>query len=316
MTNNNSQKGFALPMIIGIVALVAVIGGVSYFATRQESSVKNDAMVKIEEGVMKKDNGVMMTKDIVISIGALNDSGQTGKATFSDMSGKTKVVVEISGSVVGVPQPSHIHTGTSLTPGAIVYPLSAVVNGKAETILDVSLETLGTKLPLAIMVHKSKDEAKIFVSGGNLSKDGFPAMTKKDEGNAMMKTDATKTDSMMKKEETSMMDKGDTMMKAGSYEAYAPEKVALASATHDVVLFFRASWCPTCRAVDADIKANLSKIPSSLAILDVNYDNSTALKQKYGVTYQHTFVQVDKDGNLIKKWSGSPTLSALVVEVK
>jgi thiol-disulfide isomerase/thioredoxin len=112
------------------------------------------------------------------------------------------------------------------------------------------------------------------------------------------------------------MEKADTMMKAGSYEAYAPEKVMLASATHDVVLFFRASWCPTCRALDSDIKANLSKIPGSLAILDVNYDNSTALKQKYGVTYQHTFVQVDKDGNLIKKWSGSPTLSALVAEVK
>jgi len=136
------------------------------------------------------------------------------------------------------------------------------------------------------------------------------------EKDAMMKADTTETDSMMKKDETSMMDKSDTMMKAGSYEAYAPEKVALASATHDVVLFFRASWCPTCRAVDADIKTNLSKIPESLAILDVNYDNSTALKQKYGVTYQHTFVQVDKDGNLIKKWSGSPTLSALVAEIK
>lgn len=128
------------------------------------------------------------------------------------------------------------------------------------------------------------------------------------EEEAMMKDDTTKTDNMM--------DGGDTMMKAGSYEAYTLEKVMLASATHDVVLFFRASWCPTCRAVDADIKANLSKIPSSLAILDVNYDDSTALKQKYGVTYQHTFVQVDKDGNLIKKWSGSPTLSALVAEVK
>jgi thiol-disulfide isomerase/thioredoxin len=137
-----------------------------------------------------------------------------------------------------------------------------------------------------------------------------------EEKEAMMKDDATKTDSMMKKDETSMMDKGETMMKAGSYEVYAPEKVTLASATHDVVLFFRASWCPTCRAVDADIKANLSKIPSTLAILDVDYDNSTALKQKYGVTYQHTFVQVDKDGNLIKKWSGSPTLSSLVSEVK
>jgi thiol-disulfide isomerase/thioredoxin len=129
-----------------------------------------------------------------------------------------------------------------------------------------------------------------------------------EEKEAMMKGGVTKTDSMMKKEET--------MMKAGSYEAYASEKVILASATHDVVLFFRASWCSICRAVDADIKANLSKIPSSLSILDVNYDNSTALKKKYGVTYQHTFVQVDKDGNLIKKWSGSPTLSALVAEVK
>lgn len=125
-----------------------------------------------------------------------------------------------------------------------------------------------------------------------------------------------KDDAMMKKDETSMMDNGDTMMNAGSYEVYMAEKVALASATDDTVLFFRASWCPTCRALDIDIKANLSKIPSSLTILDVNYDDSTALKQKYGVTYQHTFVQVDKDGNLIKKWSGSSTLASLIAEVK
>ena len=136
------------------------------------------------------------------------------------------------------------------------------------------------------------------------------AMMKKEEG-AMTdkKEDEMMKDDSMKKEE-------DTMMKAGSYESFAPEKVTLASDTHDVVLFFRASWCPTCRAVDADIKANLSKIPSSLAILDIDYDNSTALKQKYGVTYQHTFVQVDADGNLIKKWTGSPTLATLVAQVK
>ena len=160
------------------------------------------------------------------------------------------------------------------------------------------------------MEQKAMEDQKMAEEKAMMEK---KAMEEKD---AMMKADTTKTDSMMKKDETSMMDKSDTMMKAGSYEAYAPEKVALASATHDVVLFFRASWCPICRALDADIKANLSKIPESLAILDVNYDNSTALKQKYGVTYQHTFVQVDKDGNLIKKWSGSPTLSALVSEVK
>ncbi len=128
-----------------------------------------------------------------------------------------------------------------------------------------------------------------------------------EEKSVMMKADTTKTDTIIK---------ADSMMKVGSYEAYTPEKVALASATHHVVLFFRASWCPTCISLDKDIKSNLSKIPSDLSILDINYDNSSELKKKYGVTYQHTFVQVDKDGNLIKKWSGSPTLTVLVGEVK
>lgn len=137
-----------------------------------------------------------------------------------------------------------------------------------------------------------------------------------EEKEAMMKDAAVETDTMMKKDETSMTNTGDTMMSAGSYEAYAPEKIALASLSHDVVLFFRASWCPTCKAVDADIKAHLKEIPSDLTILDVNYDDSASLKQKYGVTYQHTFVQVDSEGNLIKKWSGSPTLATIVAEVK
>lgn len=141
-------------------------------------------------------------------------------------------------------------------------------------------------------------------------------MIKETEEQKVMENKDVDNKVMENKDESSMMDKEDTMMKVGSYESYSPEKVMLASDTHDVVLFFRASWCPTCRAVDADIKSNLSKIPESLAILDVDYDNSTALKQKYGVTYQHTFVQVDKNGNMIKKWSGSPTLSAIITEVK
>ena len=101
----------------------------------------------------------------------------------------------------------------------------------------------------------------------------------------------------------------------GSYEAYALEKLAKAD-TGDVVLFFRASWCPTCKALDADVRAKLSQIPAGLTILDVDYDNSQSLKQKYGVTYQHTFVQVDAQGNQKKKWSGSPTLAALLGQIQ
>lgn len=114
-----------------------------------------------------------------------------------------------------------------------------------------------------------------------------------------------------------MMNKPDAMMAGmGTYETYAPQKIAMASASHHVVLFFRAGWCPTCRAVDADIKAHLKDIPGNLTILDVNYDASTDLKKKYGVTMQHTFVEVDAQGTLIKKWTGSPTLAAIVGQVK
>ena len=104
-------------------------------------------------------------------------------------------------------------------------------------------------------------------------------------------------------------------MKAGSYEAYAPEKLARAE-TGNVVLFFHASWCPSCRGLNSDIEKNMSAIPEGVSILKTDYDQETELKKKYGVTYQHTLVQVDKDGNMIKKWSGSPTLASLVSQIK
>lgn len=139
------------------------------------------------------------------------------------------------------------------------------------------------------------------------------------DGDAMLKEEsAAMVNEKMDGGETMEKDEameGDSMIKKGSYESYAPERLALA-ASGDVVLFFRASWCPTCKALDADIRARMSAIPSDLTILDVDYDNSAELKRKYGVTYQHTFVQVDAEGNQIKKWSGSPTLSALVSEVQ
>jgi thioredoxin 1 len=107
----------------------------------------------------------------------------------------------------------------------------------------------------------------------------------------------------------------DSTAEVGSYEKYSPEKIARAE-EGDVVLFFRASWCPTCRALDANIRSNLNAIPAGVTILDVDYDNSTALKQKYGVTYQHTFVQVDASGNQIAKWTGSPTLLELLAKIQ
>ncbi len=132
---------------------------------------------------------------------------------------------------------------------------------------------------------------------------------KKDE---MMK-DEMKKDEMM--DDKMMKDESSAMMEKGSYELYDAAKLAMAE-TGDVVLFFKASWCPSCRAVDADIKANMAAIPKGLTILEVDYDKQTELKAKYGVTYQHTFVQVDSKGNQISKWSGSATFSDIVAKVQ
>jgi thiol-disulfide isomerase/thioredoxin len=78
-------------------------------------------------------------------------------------------------------------------------------------------------------------------------------------------------------------------------------------ADSDVVLFFAADWCPTCQTTKKNLEADPAAIPAGLAVVRVDYDNSDELKQKYGVTTQHTFVQVDADGNEVAKWTGSLT---------
>lgn len=91
---------------------------------------------------------------------------------------------------------------------------------------------------------------------------------------------------------------------------YSVAALATAQAgTGDVVIYFHANWCPICRALEPDIRKNLSNLPKGLTILKADYDQETALKKQYGVTYQTAFVQVDDSGIKLKLWIG--TTSAL-----
>ncbi|MFC1626590.1 thioredoxin domain-containing protein [Patescibacteria group bacterium] len=74
------------------------------------------------------------------------------------------------------------------------------------------------------------------------------------------------------------------------------------------ILFFHASWCPTCKAAEKDFLNNEKELPQGVIIFKTNYDTEDALKQKYNITYQHTFVQVDMNGNEITKWNGGGTM--------
>ena len=95
----------------------------------------------------------------------------------------------------------------------------------------------------------------------------------------------------------------------GMYKEYSEDAVSAARGT--VILFFHAVWCPQCRALEANIKANT--IPEDVTILKVNYDKSQELRQKYNVTLQTTLVKIDANGNEVKKFIAydEPTLEAI-----
>jgi thioredoxin 1 len=97
--------------------------------------------------------------------------------------------------------------------------------------------------------------------------------------------------------------KQDTMAKTTAYVEYVAKDFQ-ANTTGKRVLFFAAGWCPTCRGADAEFKAKLKDIPKDVVIYKTDYDTETALKTKYGITHQHTFVYVNAKAEAIKKWSG------------
>ena len=94
---------------------------------------------------------------------------------------------------------------------------------------------------------------------------------------------------------------------------FSTEAAAQALASRkQVVYFFAASWCPTCREAYRNLKADASSIPEDLVIVVVDYDKSAALKAKYGVSYQHTFIKIDSAGESLKAWSGTSSVSDIV----
>lgn len=88
-----------------------------------------------------------------------------------------------------------------------------------------------------------------------------------------------------------------------------------AAADKKRVLFFHAPWCPTCRPADTAFQKDEALIPEDVVLFKTDYDTSADLKKKYQITYQHTFVLVDTNGNAITKWNGGQ-MTELIANVK
>lgn len=169
-------------------------------------------------------------------------------------------------------------------------------------------EVMEKKVPTASDVM-TKDEDADEIEKSMMDKEGSL------KTDAMMKEEdeLLKDDSMMK--DGAMMESGSTMTIKGSIQDYSPDKVALAQ-KGKVLLFFHASWCPVCRGLDAEAAANADIVPDGITVLKVDFDTATALRQKYGVTVQHTFVQVDASGDALTKFSDAFSYSAVFGKVQ
>jgi thiol-disulfide isomerase/thioredoxin len=140
-------------------------------------------------------------------------------------------------------------------------------------------------------------------------KDAAPA------GDSMMAKDAPKPgDSMMMAAAPTKPVFDLTGLSPGAIP-FTTEAAAQALAVQKrVVYFFAASWCPTCRETYRDLKASAGSVPADLTIVVVDYDKEAALKSKYGVSYQHTFVSIGGAGEPKKVWSGSTTVADIVAK--
>ncbi len=145
---------------------------------------------------------------------------------------------------------------------------------------------------------------------------------KKDDGE-IEKDETPEQETAEEKEDEEMEKKTDDKMMKSSTSRYVEySKAALDQAADNRrVLYFYANWCPICKPADADFRANSNKIPADLTVIRVNYNDSDTdsqekdLAKKYGITYQHTFVQIDSQGNEVTKWNGGQT-DELIANIK
>lgn len=95
----------------------------------------------------------------------------------------------------------------------------------------------------------------------------------------------------------------------GAYIDYSADVISNTAGRK--ILFFYAPWCPQCRAIDSDIIDE--GVPEGLTVIKVDYDSNQDLRRQYGVTLQTTFVEVDDNGELVKKYVAydEPTFEAV-----
>lgn len=145
-----------------IVLVVIVLLGIFYFSRGRTTQLGSPTQTSETQDAAPE------VKRMTVVLEEQNESGESGTAVLEEIEGKLLVTLKLAGAPEEISQPTHIHAGNCPDVGAVVYPLGFAEDGDSETDLEVSFLELEEQMPLAINVHKSTPEAKVYVSCGDL----------------------------------------------------------------------------------------------------------------------------------------------------
>lgn len=99
-----------------------------------------------------------------------------------------------------------------------------------------------------------------------------------------------------------------------NYKDYSRKEYEKAMAEKKIIaLYFTANWCPICREQELINMEALEDLGEDILALRVHIldseetDETKALAEKYGVTYQHTYVILKPSGEVSSKYTGPLT---------
>ena len=161
---------FILPALMLLAAACnkpATVNNTSSIPASTTTATDNSAGQNNQAQGQSNSPGRSQTVTMVkVTLDPQNNSGQSGTATITEVQGKAKVILNLTGEPSKVAEPAHIHTGSCANLGGVKYPLTDVGNGASQTTLSVSLAQLLSE-PFAINVHKSAQDINVYVACGD-----------------------------------------------------------------------------------------------------------------------------------------------------
>ncbi len=143
----------------------------------EDEDMEEDTEEETDEEMEEVETPAVAPYSLSVELGAQNESGQSGTATFLEVMNEEtgayelQVTLELTGGPEAVEQPAHVHVGTCAEIGEVKWALSSVVDGMSTTTLEMSMQDLLLELAagtLAVNVHKSADESDVYYACGDV----------------------------------------------------------------------------------------------------------------------------------------------------